>query len=281
MTAITFSKFGDIEAAAVSDGVLHASYDPFRNVDRAEAVRLVGREDKGAGSLPIQVSAFIVRFSGKLILVDAGSGNTMGPTLGKLTDNLRAGGIDPATVTHVLLTHIHPDHANGLVDENDRAIYPNAEILVHEDDARFWLDRDADARDLDFVRRNNSTARRVLAPYLKQLRRVKDGEALPGISAHLQTGHSPGHTAWLVQSGREALLFWGDIVHVGPIQFAHPEATLIFDLDQDAAAASRRRVFDWVATDRIRVAGAHLELPGFGHVAKRGAGYAFEQDPRP
>ena len=79
----------------------------------------------------------------------------------------------------------------------------------------------------------------MLAPYLKRLRRVKDGEALPGISAHLQTGHSPGHAGWLVQSGRDALLFWGDIVHVGPIQFTRPEATLMFDLDQDAAAASQ------------------------------------------
>jgi glyoxylase-like metal-dependent hydrolase (beta-lactamase superfamily II) len=278
MTAIRFSKFGEIEAAAVSDGILHASYDPFRNIERAEAVRLVGREDKGAGSVPIQVSAFIVKFRGKTILVDAGSGNTMGPTLGLLADNLRAGGIDPKSVTHVLLTHIHPDHANGLVDDKDQPIYSNAEILVHEDDAVFWLDRETDARDIDFVKRNNSAARRVLGPYLKQLKRVKDGEALPGISVHLQTGHSPGHASWLVQSGRESLLFWGDIVHVGPIQFARPEATLMFDLDQDAAARSRKRVFDWVATDRIRVAGAHLELPGFGFVARRGTGFAFEAD---
>lgn len=278
--AIAFSKFGAIEAAAVSDGVLHASYDPFRNIERAEAVRLVGREDKGAGSVPIQVSAFLVRFGGNLILVDAGSGNTMGPTLGLLADNLRAGGIDPAKVTHVLLTHIHPDHANGLVDDKDQAIYPNAEIIVHEDDARFWVDRDVDARDTDFIRRNNSHARRVLGPYMKRLRRVKNGDVLPGISIHLQTGHSPGHAGFLIQSGRDQLLFWGDIVHVGAIQFAQPGATLMFDLDQDAAAASRRRVFDWVATDKIRVAGAHLDLPGFGYLARRGSGYAFEPDPR-
>ncbi len=276
MAAIAFSKFGDIEAAAVSDGVLHASYDPFRNIDRAEAVRLVGREDKGAGSVPIQVSTFLVKFGGKLILVDAGTGNTMGPTLGKLPENLRAGGIDPASITHVLLTHIHPDHANGLVDEKDQPIFPKAQVYVHEDDAKFWLDREADARDIDFVRRNNSAARRVLGPYLKQLHRVKDGEVLPGISVHLQAGHSPGHAGWLFNAGRESLLFWGDIVHIGPIQFAHPEATLMFDLDQDAAAASRKRVFDWVATDRIRVGGAHLDLPGFGFVVRRGSGYALE-----
>ncbi len=277
MTAIAFSRFGDIEAAAVSDGVLHASYDPFRNVERADAVRLVGRPDTGPGSVPIEVRAFLVRFRGKLILVDAGSGNTMGPTLGKLADNLRAGGVDPAQITHVLLTHIHPDHANGLVDADDRPVYPSAEVIVHDDDARFWLDRDADARDTDFMRRNLSAARRVLEPYRARLRRVRDGEALPGISAHLQAGHSPGHTGWLIASGGETLLFWGDIVHVAAIQFPRPDATLMFDLDQSAAAASRARVFDWVASDRIRVAGAHLDGGGFGHVVPRGTGYAFER----
>jgi glyoxylase-like metal-dependent hydrolase (beta-lactamase superfamily II) len=274
----TFRKFGNIEAAAVSDGVLHASYDPFRGLDRAECVKLVGRPDKGVGSVPIQVNAFIAKFDDKLILIDAGSGNTMGPTLGHLAANLRAGGIDPAKVTHVLLTHIHPDHSNGLVDEHNAPLFPNAEVLVHDNDAKFWLDREPQAADGDFIARNIAAARRVLTPYLTRLRRVTDGEAMPGIAAYLSAGHTPGHTTWLIHSGKESVLFWGDTVHVGPIQFAHPKTTLIYDLDQQAAAASRARVFDWVSSDRIRVAGAHLELPGFGFVTRKGAGFAFEAE---
>lgn len=277
MAVLEFKTFGEIEAAAVSDGIFHTSYDRLRNIDHDKAVQLVGRAGTGASAVHIQVNAFVVKFGGRLILVDAGSGSTLGPTLGKLADNLRLGGIEPSAITHVLLTHLHPDHVNGLVDEADRPIYPNAEILVHEDDARFYFDRAVDARDADFARRSSSAARRVLTPYLQQLRRIKDGEALPGISAHLQAGHSPGHTGWLMQSGRATVLFWGDIVHIGSIQFAHPEVTSTFDLDQNAAADARRRVFDWTATDRIAVAGAHLDLPGFGYVARRGTGYAFEQ----
>jgi len=53
---------------------------------------------------------------------------------------------------------------------------------------------------------------------------------------------------------------------------------LTFDLDPEAARRSRIRVFDWVATDRIRVAGAHLNPPGFGHVARSGSGYRFEAE---
>jgi len=274
----TFRKFGDIEAAAVSDGVLHATYDPFRGISRAEAVKLVGRPDTGVGSVPIQVNAFIAKLGNKLILIDTGSGNTMGPTLGHVAANLRTGGIDPAKVTHVLLTHIHPDHSNGLADEHGQPVFPNAEVLVHENDAKFWLERTQDAGDNDFIKRNVIAARRVLMPYFTRLRRVTDGEALPGISAYLSAGHTPGHTSWLIQSGKESVLFWGDTVHVGPVQFPHPNATLIYDLDPQAAAASRARVFDWVCADRIRVAGAHLELPGFGYVTRKGAGYAFEEE---
>jgi len=275
---LKFQKFGDIEAAAVSDGVLHASYDPFRGIERAEAIKLVGRPDTGVGSVPIQVSAFVVKVGGKIIMIDTGTSNTMGPTLGHVAANLRAGGIDPAKVTHVLLTHIHPDHSNGLVDDNNLPVFTNAEVLVHENDAKFWLDREPQASDGDFIARNVAAARRVLAPYLTRMRRVTGGEALSGVTAYPAHGHTPGHTTWLIQSGKDAVLFWGDTVHVGPIQFAHPNATLIYDLDQPAAAASRGRVFDWVSSDRIRVAGAHLELPGFGYVARKGAGFAFEAE---
>ncbi|MCX7310398.1 MAG: MBL fold metallo-hydrolase, partial [Alphaproteobacteria bacterium] len=240
--------------------------------------RLVGRPDKGVGSVRIQVNAFIAKFGDKLILIDAGCGNTMGPTLGHLAANLRAGGVDPSKVTHVLLTHIHPDHSNGLVDANNQPAFPNAEVLVHENDAKFWLERAPESGDDDFVTRNIAAARRVLAPYLTRLRRVTNGEALPGVSAYLSAGHTPGHTTWLIHAGKDAVLFWGDTVHVGPIQFAHPKTTLIYDLDQQAAAASRARVFDWVSADRIRVAGAHLELPGFGYVTRKGAGFAFESE---
>jgi glyoxylase-like metal-dependent hydrolase (beta-lactamase superfamily II) len=101
---------------------------------------------------------------------------------------------------------------------------------------------------------------------------------LPGISAQPQPGHTLGHTGWLLSSGNDALLIWGDIVHVTGVQFARPDAAPTFDLDPDAARRSRSRVFDWVATDRIRVAGAHLDLPAFGYVQRDGAGYRFEPE---
>ena len=104
-----------------SDGILKTSIDLVLRMDRAQAAELVGTKD---GSLFIPVNNFVLRRDGKVIMIDAGAGNTMQPTLGKLPENLRASGIDPKAVTHIVMTHMHPDHANGLVDDAGHAHYP-------------------------------------------------------------------------------------------------------------------------------------------------------------
>ena len=268
---------GAIQVMTVSDGVLNATLNNFLGVTPAEAERMSGFP--AAGPVPLAVNAFLLQFNGKRVLVDAGTGSTMGPTLGKLPDNLRTLGVAPDSIDTILLTHIHPDHSNGLVDDEGQPNFPNAEVIVHADDVRFWVEREPEASDNEFRQRNMKAARRAFAPYRDRVRAITGGEPLPGISAQPQPGHTPGHTGWLVSSGDDALLIWGDIVHVTGVQFARPDAALTFDLDPDAARRSRSRVFDWVATDRIRVAGAHLDLPAFGYVQRSGAGYRFEPEP--
>lgn len=267
-------KIGDVEVITVSDGRLDSTYGTF--LGSAEEVERAGLSPDAPVSLP--VNAFLLRSNGKRVLVDAGSGSSMGPTLGKLPDNLRAIGMAPETIDFVLLTHIHPDHSNGLVDDEGRPNFPNAEIMVHADDLRFWVEREPDAADSEARQRVMKQARRAFAPYRDRVRAISEGELLPGISAHPQPGHTFGHTGWLVSSGGEALLIWGDIVHVPAVQFARPDALLSVDLDPQAARRSRLRVLEWVATGRIRVAGAHLGFPGIGHVLRDGSGYRFEAE---
>lgn len=267
---------GDIEVTTVSDGVLNATLNNFLGITPAEAERMSGFP--AAGPVPLAVNAFLLTFNGKRALIDAGTSSTMGPTLGRLPDNLRAIGVAPEAIDFVLLTHIHPDHSNGLVDDDGRANFPNAEVIVNGEDLRFWIEREPQASDNEMRQRNMKAARRAFAPYRDRVRAISGGEPLPGISAHPQPGHTPGHTGWLVSSRGDVLLIWGDIVHVTGVQFARPDAALTFDIDPDAARRSRARVFDWVSTDRIRVAGAHLALPGFGRVARDGTGYRFESE---
>ena len=121
--------------------------------------------------MPLAVNAFLLKFNGKHALVDAGTSSTMGPTLGKLPDNLRAIGVAPETIDYVLLTHIHPDHSNGLVDDDGRANFPNAEVIVNGEDLRFWLEREPQASDNEMRQRNMNAARRAFAPYRDRTRR--------------------------------------------------------------------------------------------------------------
>jgi glyoxylase-like metal-dependent hydrolase (beta-lactamase superfamily II) len=269
-------RIGDAEVTAISDGRLKTSIDVVLDLERAETERLVGGAQNAEQYLA--VNSFLIRHNGKNLLVDAGAGNSMQPTLGRLPDNLRAAGVAPDKIDVVLLTHMHPDHSNGLVDAEGNAVFLNAEIVAHEEEARFWLDREELSSDSERVKRNTAASRRVFSAYRDRLRRVPDGEALPGVAAFIQPGHTPGHTAWLVQSRGDSLLFWGDIVHLAAIQIPHPEAGLVFDVDAGMACRSRKRVFDWVAADRLRVAGAHLDFPGFGTVTRAGAGYRWEAE---
>jgi glyoxylase-like metal-dependent hydrolase (beta-lactamase superfamily II) len=97
----------------------------------------------------------------------------------------------------------------------------------------------------------------------------------PGVTAVPSVGHTPGHTAYLVASGKDQLMIWGDTVHVPEVQTAFPEAGMAFDTDLAAAAAARKRMFDRVAADGILVAGMHLHFPSFSRLARRGDAYAL------
>ena len=267
-------KIGDIAVTALSDGILAAPLDVVLGMDKAEAERLTAKKD----AVPISVNAFLLRLNGKWALIDTGAGNTMGPTLGMLPDRLRAISVAPEKIDTIFLTHLHPDHSNGLVDDAGRAIYPNAEVILHETEAGFWLDRDASAGESERVRRNIAKAAVTTAPYRRRMRKVRDGEVMPGVSAVLLPGHTPGHTGWLIASGKDSLLIWGDLVHLASIQIPRPDTGLVYDVDPQAACATRRRMFDRVAADKIKVGGAHLDFPGFGYIVRKANGFAFEAD---
>jgi glyoxylase-like metal-dependent hydrolase (beta-lactamase superfamily II) len=265
---------GEFTITTVSDGVLYSNHDVILGVDKEDSAQLTGVAY--GQPLPLDVNSFLIRHDGKLILSDAGSGHTMQPTLGKLPENLRAIGADPAAIDIIMLTHLHSDHSLGLVDPQGRAHFPKAQLLIHEVEAAFWLDRTLQPDDSERIVRNSTIQRQVTAPYRDRIRRVKDGEVLPGISAMLRPGHTPGHTNWLIQSGGERLLIWGDIVHLASVQLARPQARLIYDVDTEMAARTRATVLDFVARERLTVAGAHLSLPGFGRVVRSGERFAIE-----
>jgi glyoxylase-like metal-dependent hydrolase (beta-lactamase superfamily II) len=264
---------GDIEIHSVADGLLETPLDAVIGMDQEEARTRAGHN--GKGPLFISVNNFVFTRGDKVVLIDAGAGNKMQPTLGRLPLNLLARGFEPASITHIILTHLHRDHANGLVDDTGTAIYPNAEVLVHEKEFNFWIRTDEGENNPN-VRRIRPQTRMSLSPYLQRLRLMKDGDVFMGCSPILAAGHTPGHTCWRIETGKGACLAWGDLVHFSAIQISRPRVAVKYDMDPELATASRLRIFDMVANDRIAIAGAHVTAPGLGYLVRKGAEYYFE-----
>uniref|UniRef100_UPI00333F8E82 MBL fold metallo-hydrolase n=1 Tax=Castellaniella defragrans TaxID=75697 RepID=UPI00333F8E82 len=224
------------------------------------------------------VNAYLVQSGQHIVLVDTGGGTCLSQAAGKLSDNLHAAGFQPEQVDAVLLTHLHPDHACGLLTPEGARRFPNASVYAARAEADFWLDTAVAAQAPANAQPTFQKARDAVAPYLaagKFVTYQPDDTLLPGIQAVPTPGHTPGHTSYLFTSGQQSLLVWGDIVHSHAVQFARPEVVIAFDADSAQAIASRKKIFAEAARDRLWVAGAHLPFPGLGHVRAEGQGYAW------
>lgn len=267
-------RVGDIEIIAVTDGLLPTDTGKAVGIEPQECERLSGVAH--GETFTISVNEFVVRTGGKTLLIDAGAGTRSYPGVGLLPQNLRRIGIAPEDIDAVLLTHLHSDHMHGLVGGDDRATFPNAELVIHEAEANFWIDKPPTGnaridRSLPLVERNTR-------PYRDRLRTVGSHEAFPGVHAHLSPGHTPGHTMWRIASGREQALMWGDTVHFEALQIPRPDVAVTYDMDGEAAARARRAIFDMCVADGLLVMGAHVSYPGFGRLERSGAGYALSRE---
>ncbi|GGY03371.1 MBL fold metallo-hydrolase [Massilia dura] len=223
------------------------------------------------------INAFLVNTGTKLILIDSGAGALYGADGGHLLDNLRAAGYAPGQVDEVLLTHLHADHVGG-VALGAAAAFPNAVVRVNARDAAYWLSTGEQAKAPAFLRGMFDGAIASLKPYIAA-GRFKPFDAADrleqGITAQPSPGHTPGHTAYLVESDGERLLVWGDTVHVAPVQFPDPGVTVKYDSDAAQAEANRRRWFAEAAQRGDCVAAAHISFPGLGHIVPGADGYRW------
>lgn len=269
-------RIGDIVVTALSDGYLDGTVDVLQNITPPDAEQML--TDAFRPGRRTSVNAYLIYSAGRLALVETGSGDYLLPTAGKLQANLKAAGVDPASIEKVILTHMHPDHSAGLTDpKTGRKFFPNAELVVHENEPRHWQDDGAMSRASERAQKLYfQCAREQMAPYHNVMHTFSGPtEVFPGVRSVPLHGHTPGHSGYMISSGKDSLLIWGDIVHVPEIQVPHPEVTIEFDTDPHAAQAMRRRTFDMVATDRLLIAGMHVHFPGFAHVVKHGDSYAM------
>ncbi len=266
-------RIGEIVVTAVSDGYYDTPIAAYRGITIEEASSAFERRFQRVPPR-ISINAFLIRSKGRIALVDTGAGDTMGPTLGLLQRTLATAGVAPSDIDTVLLTHLHPDHSNGLVGPDGSALFPRAELVVSEADVRFRKDDGARARHTVIEQlRYYDHPRRQIAPYADRTKHAR-GEVFPGVTAVPLPGHTPGHTGYMVSSGSETLFIWGDICHAQELQFPNPEVTVAFDVDPEEAVRTRRRTLDRAAADGIPVAGMHVHFPGLIRIVRNGSGYS-------
>jgi glyoxylase-like metal-dependent hydrolase (beta-lactamase superfamily II) len=260
---------GQFEVTALYDGAIELDIKLLKNTNPEDLNRLLARMFVGNPKMQTAVNAYLINTGTNLVLVDAGAAKLFGPGLGYVADNLKAAGYDPAQVDTVVITHLHGDHIGGLGDPANSPAFPNATVFVSQQDNDFWLSQEAAAVANPAIQGFFKMARDTAAPYQARdkWRTFAEGsELVPGIRAVKAYGHTPGHTAFAVESAGQKLLIWGDIVHAHAVQFAHPGISIEFDVDQTQAIATRRSIMYAMAASKTLVAGMHLPFPGIGHV---------------
>lgn len=275
-SAVYHRRIGDIVVTCVSDGYLDAGLGALQNIDLDDAREIFASKLRPARRA--SVNCFVVHAFGRMALIDTGCGTYLKPTAGKLLENLAAAGVDPADIDSVLLTHIHPDHSSGLTrPETGRRVFGTAELIVHEQELKHWFDDELmNATDEDERRYFFQYAREQVSPYLQCLKTFNNRtEVFPGITSVPLPGHTPGHSGYLIDSGDDSLLIWGDLIHVPELQIERPEVTMSFDVDPLLAEKTRRDVFAEVAHSKRLVAGMHIDFPGFAHVIQQGEKFSL------
>ena len=269
---------GTFEVTALYDGAIELDTKLLKNATEKELRSLLARMFVKGPAVQTAVNAYLINTGSKLVLVDAGAAKLFGPSLGHITDNLKASGYDPEQIDVVLLTHLHGDHVNGLVTADGKPAFANAQIWSAQADNDFWLSEDVAAKAAESARPFFKMARDAAAPYRadgKWNTFSTNREIIPGITSVAAHGHTPGHSAYLIGSGEEKLLIWGDIVHNHAVQFARPQVAIEFDVDRKQAVAARRHLFARASKEKLLVGGMHLPFPGIGHVRKEQKGYAW------
>jgi glyoxylase-like metal-dependent hydrolase (beta-lactamase superfamily II) len=278
----TILKSGDLEVHVVSDGyfVLPTGFlvAPEAPKSEREAVLKAGGQD--GEQLQLANNITIVRKGSDVILVDAGTGPRFQPTAGKLAENLRAVGIQPAAITKVVLTHGHLDHLWGVLDADDSPIYPNAIYFVSAVEWNVWADPDV-LQKLPVVFPKEQAAS-MTAGAKNHFSRIRDevtmvrggDEIVGGIRAIDTPGHTPGHISVEV-AGDGGLVIAGDALTHLLISFQYPSWRVPVDHDADSGITTRLRLLDQLATDKQRLISAHLPFPGSGFVERKDSAYRF------
>ncbi|MEO1795739.1 MAG: MBL fold metallo-hydrolase [Pseudomonadota bacterium] len=204
----------------------------------------------------------VVQTGSETILFDTGLPNEGVPSA------LAEIGLTPADITHVVITHMHGDHVGGMTNDAGE-VYANAAYIAGAAEYNHWTSANASER-------GRGTVAAKVTPFAEKFTFIDAGHSVrSGITAMDASGHTPGHMAYMLESGGQQLLITADMANHHVWSLANPDWDVRFDMDKEAAAATRRRVLGMLAADRIPMTGYHLPFPAVGYVEARGDGFRW------
>ena len=260
-------KFGGLEMTAIRDGqvTLDQPWTVFGENEKPEAVQAFAKaNDLPADKHTITFTPLIVNTGNEVVLFDTGwgSGN---PGRGELAASIAKAGYTLDQIDVVILTHYHPDHMGGLMD-GDKPVFANARYVMSEAENNFWTNPAQDTGGTaDFFKLTKAK----VVPLAAKTTFVKDGgSAVSGITAMSTPGHTPGHTSWRLESEGKQLIVTGDTCNHAVLSMQKPRWHVLFDMDKEQAVATRIKMLDMLAHDRIPMVGYHMPFPAIGFVDK-------------
>jgi glyoxylase-like metal-dependent hydrolase (beta-lactamase superfamily II) len=279
-------QHGEATVSVVSDGgFVMKPGEVFPDVPKAELEQVAKAAHVSTEGFPGQINTLLVRRGNDVILIDAGSGRNFGPTAGFLLPNLSRAGVAPADVTHVVLSHAHPDHVGGLLTADGKPTFARAKIFANKAEYEFWTGPDPKMPDSlvppDFQKVMINAATTAFAGVKDSLEIVKPDDTIGGLVKLIDApGHTPGHVALRVGAADGPhLLYLGDALFILPLQLKHLDWHAMFDADPVAAAITRRKLLDMAAEGGTLATASHLPYPSLGYFDREGDG--FRWTPRP
>lgn len=276
-------RLGAFEGTVVWDGYIHHPYETFfPNAPADEMARLKAEYGLPVDHIPMDLNPVVINTGDKLWLIDTGMGPTVnwwGETMGRMVPNLRAAGIEPEQIDGILMTHLHPDHAFGLIDSEGRAAFPNATLYVSDADWAEWTDETRLAQTNTHHGPWTEGALKAVAPYRDRLVIFRAGEDIaPGITTMSVAGHAAGMVAYVFESEGQRMAFTGDVCHHQVYDPHHPEwfFHMEYDTSPEQGSEAKRIIFARCVAEGIVFHGYHFPYPGMGEIVDHGDGtYRF------
>jgi len=271
-------RVGSFECTSINDGArsfpMPEGY--IRNVPKEQALAAAEAAYMPQGMVTVPFNPQIINTGSKLVLIDTGYGPGVAPSIGLLPVGMAAAGIDPAAIDIVVLSHLHPDHINGVKTADGKVAFPNAEIMVPTLDWAFWMNDEnaAKAESNPMMKTYFGNVRKVLGDLAGKVTKYDWGkEVAPGITALDTRGHTPGHSSFAVASGSSRVLIQSDVTNIPELFLRNPDWHVMYDTDPQQAAATRHKFYDMAAAEKALVIGFHFSFPSLGHMENDGTGY--------